>query len=227
MTPAYRATKIGTVARHVQMAVRISDRTRRAVASKRYDRAYFDRWYRERRIGSPADLTRVVTLAVAITEQVLARPLRSILDVGAGEGRWQPLLHKLRPRARYAGVDSSTWAIENWGVRRNLRLGSIDALDQLGLDGPFDLVVASDILHYLPTPALTVGVRQIVSLLGGVAFLPTFTAQDEIDGDRASFQRRTAATYRRVFTAAGLIPLGMYAWTLKARGQDLAKLELP
>ena len=194
---------------------------------KRYDRAYFDRWYRERRIGSPADLARVVALAIAITEQVLGRPLRSVLDVGAGEGRWQPILHRLRPRARYAGVDSSAWAIERWGLRRNLRLGSIDTLDELGLDGPFDLVVASDILHYLPTPVLHSGIAQVVSLLGGVAFLPTFTAHDEIDGDRAHFQRRSAAVYRRVFTNAGLIPLGMYAWTLKARQRDLAKLELP
>ncbi|MES1259460.1 MAG: class I SAM-dependent methyltransferase [Gemmatimonadota bacterium] len=194
---------------------------------KQYNRAYFDRWYRERRIASPADLARVVTLAIAITEQLLARPLRSVLDVGAGEGRWQPLVHRLRPKARYAGVDSSVWAIERWGARRNLRLGSIDALDQLGLDGPFDLIVASDILHYLPTPVLTTGVRQIVSLLGGVAFLPTFTAQDEIEGDRAAFQRRSAATYRATFRRAGLIPLGMYAWTLKDRARDLAKLELP
>jgi len=194
---------------------------------KQYNRAYFDRWYRERRIASPADLARVVTLAIAMTEQLLARPIRSVLDVGAGEGRWQPIVHRLRPKARYAGVDSSRWAIERWGKRRNLRLGSIDSLDQLGLDGPFDLVVASDILHYLPSPVLKNGVRQIVSLLGGLAFLPTFTAQDEIEGDRAAFQRRSAADYRRTFRQAGLIPLGMYAWTLKDRARDLAKLELP
>ena len=194
---------------------------------KRYDRAYFDRWYRHRRIASAADLARTIGLAVAITEQVLARPLRSVLDVGAGEGRWQPVLRRLRPRARYAGVDASRWAVDRWGRRRNLRLGSVDALDQLGLAGPFDLVVASDVLHYLPTPVLRRGIAQIVALLGGVAFLPTFTVSDEIEGDRAQFQRRGAATYRRLFTNAGLAPLGMYAWTLTARHRDLAKLETP
>lgn len=194
---------------------------------KRYDRGYFDRWYRDRRIASAADLVRTVALAVAITEQVLARPIRSVLDVGAGEGRWQPLLRRLRPRARYAGVDSSEWAVGRWAQRRNLRLGSIDMLDQLGLDAPFDLIVASDILHYLPTPLLSAGVKQIVALLGGVAFLPTFTAHDDIEGDRAHFQRRGAATYRAIFAKAGLIPLGMYAWTLKGRKPGLAKLEAP
>jgi len=193
---------------------------------KRYDRAYFDRWYRDRRIGSAADLARTVAFAVAITEQVLGRPLRSVLDVGAGEGRWQPMLHRLRPRARYAGIDSSEWAVERWGRRRNLRLGSIDTLDRLGLDDPFDLIVVADVMHYLPTAVLRRGVAQVARLLGGVAFFPTFTADDEIEGDRAHFQRRHAATYRRIFRQAGLIPIGMYAWTLRARQPEFADLEL-
>lgn len=195
--------------------------------SKQYNRAYFDRWYRTRRIGSLAELTRSVALAVAVTEQVIARPLRSVLDVGAGEGRWQPLLHRLRPRARYAGVDGSAWATAKWGARRNLRLGSIDALDQLGLDGPFDLVVVSDVLHYLPTSVMRAGLRQVAALLGGVAFMPTFTPQDEIEGDRAHFQQRPAATYRRLIRAAGLVELGLYAWTTPERAAGLAKLERP
>lgn len=193
--------------------------------AKRYDRAYFDHWYRRRRIASAADLGRAVHLAVAITEQVLARPLRSVLDVGAGEGRWQPVLHRLRPKARYAGVDRSLWAVEHWGRRRNLRLGSIDALDQLGLAGPFDLIVAADMLHYLPTPVLRDGLRQLTALLGGVAFLPTFSREDVIEGDRAEFQPRRAVTYRRLFREAGWMPLGMCAWTTRERWRDLGRLE--
>ncbi|HEY4322230.1 MAG TPA: class I SAM-dependent methyltransferase [Gemmatimonadales bacterium] len=194
---------------------------------KRYDRAYFDHWYRTRRIGRPSDLARSVAFAVAITEQLLGRPLRSVLDVGAGEGRWQPVLHRLRPDARYAGVDASRWAVERWGRRRNLRLGSIDALDELGLDPPFDLVVAADMLHYLPRQTLRAGLAQLAPLVGGVAFLPTFTSQDEIEGDRAEFQRRSAATYRALFQEAGLVPLGMHAWTIAAGRSGLAQLERP
>lgn len=194
---------------------------------KRYDRAYFDHWYRTRRIGRPSDLARSVAFAVAITEQLLGRPLRSVLDVGAGEGRWQPAVHRLRPAARYAGVDASRWAIERWGRRRNLRLGSIDALDELGLDPPFDLVIAADILHYLALPTLRAGLAQLVPLVGGVAFLPTFTSQDEIEGDRAEFQRRPGATYRRLFREAGLFPLGMNAWATAECRSGLAQLERP
>jgi trans-aconitate methyltransferase len=167
----------------------------------------------------------MVAYAVAITEQVIARPLRSVLDVGAGEGRWQPVLAELRPRARYAGVDSSEWAVAHWGRRRNLRLGRIDALDELGLDGPFDLIVASDVLHYLPAATMESGVTQLAALLGGVAYLPAFTRDDAIEGDRAHFQRRHAATYRRVFARAGLRPLGMSAWTTRMRWTELAALE--
>ena len=197
----------------------------RGVRLKRYDRAYFDRWYRIRRIGSQADLLRAVAVAIALTEQVLARPLRSVLDVGAGEGRWQPVLHRLRPKARYAGVDSSRWAVSRWGTRRNLRLGSIDALDQLGFDSRYDLIIAADVCHYLPTPVLQRGDRQIALLLGGVAFLPTFTADDEIEGDRAQFQRRRAPTYRRIFAAAGLAPIGMQAWVTRDTRARLSALE--
>src|ERR1044071_7680440 len=35
---------------------------------KRYDKAYFDKWYRRERVNSPADIRRKVALAVAQTE---------------------------------------------------------------------------------------------------------------------------------------------------------------
>jgi len=195
--------------------------------TKRYDKAYFDRWYRDpaHAVGSRADLARQVNFAVAVTEQLLARPLRSVLDAGAGEGRWQPLLHRLRPRARYAGVDSSEWAVARHGTTRNIRLGTLETLGELGLDGPFDLVVAADVLHYLPTPVLRRALAAMVPLMGGVAFLPCFTAEDASEGDHQGFQSRRASTYRRLFTDAGLIPIGMHAWALRSRRRELAALE--
>jgi SAM-dependent methyltransferase len=194
---------------------------------KRYDQAYFDRWYRDpaHAVGSRADLGRQVQFAVAVTEQLLCRPIRSVLDAGAGEGRWQPLLHRLRPRARYAGVDSSAWAVARHGRRRNLRLGTLETLGELGLDGPFDLVIAADVLHYLTTPALRRALRAMVPLVGGVAFLPTFTSEDASEGDHHGFQQRRASTYRRLFADAGLLPIGMHAWIPRQRATELAALE--
>ena len=85
--------------------------------AKRYDRAYFDRWYRDprRRIEPPGDLRRRVTMAVAITERFLGRAIRTALDVGCGEGRWRAELRRLRPRAAYLGVEPSQYAVERFG----------------------------------------------------------------------------------------------------------------
>ena len=199
------------------------------MAVKRYDRAYFDRWYRDRRhaIGSKADLEREVGFAISAAELVLTRPIRSVLDVGAGEGRWQPVIQRLRPAARYAGVDSSEWAVRKWGRRRNLRLGSIEHLDELGLDGPYDLVIVADILHYISTPALRRAAAQVVPLVDGIAYMPTFTGDDESSGDHAGFQRRGAATYRRIFARAGLFPMALNLWTTAERYGSLSALERP
>ena len=76
---------------------------------KEYDREYFERWYRGRfaAIGSAPTLKRKIATCVAMAEFVLDRPLQSILDIGCGEGRWQPVLYELRPDASYIGIDSS------------------------------------------------------------------------------------------------------------------------
>ncbi|MES2307173.1 MAG: class I SAM-dependent methyltransferase [Gemmatimonadota bacterium] len=197
--------------------------------TKRYDKAYFDKWYRDprHRVGSRTRLLREIGFVVAVAEQLLDRPLRSVLDVGAGEGRWQPLLQELRPGSRYAGVEPSEYAVARWGGRRNVRLGDLDSLDALGLDGPFDLVVCADVLHYLPTPALRRAMHQLAPLVGGLAYLPTFTAEDDIDGDRVGFQRRRAATYRSIHRAANLIPIGLHLYVTRARASELASLERP
>lgn len=197
--------------------------------AKRYDRAYFERWYRDRRqaVRGRAELRRQVAFAVAITEQLLSRPLRSVLDAGAGEGRWYPHLQRLRPATRYLGLDSSEWAVARWGPRRNIRLASLEEIGELDLDGPFDLVIAADVLHYLPTPALRRALEGLAPLVGGIAYLPTFTAEDRIEGDMAGFQRRSAATYRRHFARVGLVPLGMHAWTRRELARTLSRLERP
>lgn len=196
---------------------------------KRYDQDYFDRWYRDpaHRIGSRGDLARAVALAVAMTEGVLGRSVRSVLDVGAGEGRWQPVLRRLRPGSRYVGVEPSAWAVDRWGRQRGLIRGDLDSLADLGLDGPFDLVVCADVLHYLPTPALRRGLLALAPFVEGLAWCPTFTAGDAIDGDHEGFQRRRAATYRAAFREAGLVPLGMHGWIPRGRLGDLAELERP
>jgi len=195
--------------------------------SKQYDQAYFDRWYRDPRhmVVQGGVLERRVQLAVAATEYLLERPLRSVLDVGCGEAPWRALIRQVRPRARYQGVDASEYVVRRFGKERNILLGRVGTLDRLDLDAPFDLIVCSDVLHYVSTPELKRGLRSISRLCGGVAFLEMYVAEDDTEGDDLDFQKRSAEEYRRLLRAAKLIPLGLHcyaSWRLK---DDLTALE--
>jgi SAM-dependent methyltransferase len=177
---------------------------------KAYDRAYFDRWYRgDDPPKGAGELRRQVGLAVAATESVLDRPLRSVLDVGCGEGRWQPVVRDLRPEASYLGIDPSSYAVERYGATRNLLTGSFSGLDGFAFDDPFDLVVCADVLHYLDAAAVLEGLDTLADLVGGVALIEVFTSADPALGDREGFHARDPVWYRRAFTGAGLVSIGL------------------
>ena len=185
--------------------------------TKQYDRDYFERWYRDpalraEAIGGRARLERKVSLALATAEYWLDRPVRSVLDVGCGEGAWQPVLRRLRPKATYLGFDSSEYAVERFGARRGLHLAAFADFAHLRPSAPVDLLVCSDVLHYLDTRELDRGLPGLAELCGGVAFLETFTREDAIDGDTAGFRRRPAAFYRGRFARAGFRALGSHLY---------------
>lgn len=193
---------------------------------KRYDKHYFDRWYRGRnRVHAEGDVQRKVALAVAATEYFQRRALRSVLDVGCGEGAWMPPLRALRPAVRYAGIDPSEYAVEQFGHERNIRQGDFASLASLKLDRRFDLVVCSDVLHYVPDRELRAGMPELVRLCASVAFLEVLTAEDDIVGDLEGFIRRPAAWYRRTFTNAGLLPAGPYLWLAPPLHEIAAEME--
>src|SRR5262249_30596867 len=149
--------------------------------AKTYDQHYFDRWYRA---SSHAYLhldmlPRRVQLAVSAAEYLLERPIRSVLDVGCGEGRWRALLLKARPKLYYPGVDASEYAIRRYGRRRNLRLGRFGDLGRLRLKRRFDLIVCSDVLHYVTAAEARKGLKALTRLLHGIAFMELFTADDD------------------------------------------------
>ncbi len=204
----------------------------KATTSKTYDHAYFERWYRGpvakgSEIGGPARLARKVALAVATAEYHLERPIRSVLDIGCGEGAWRAPLLKLRPKVSYLGFDNSDYAIARFGPRRQLHHARFGDFDCLRPCAPVDLLICSDVLHYLDTRELDRGLNGIGELCGGVAFLETFTREDGIDGDTHGFKRRPAAFYRQRFAALGLSPLGSHLWLAPGLRDGLAALELP
>lgn len=194
---------------------------------KLYDRRYFDRWYRDdgTRIHVKGQLERKVHFALHAAEQLMERPVQSVLDIGCGEAPWQPVLHALRPGIRYAGVDSSTYAVKRFGRKRNIRLGTFGELPALGLDGPFDLTVCADMLHYVPTPELQPGLDELADLLGGMAFIEVFTSADQIEGDLKDMVKRSPAVYDRAFRRAGLVHCGLYCFVRDGFAPGLATYE--
>jgi SAM-dependent methyltransferase len=207
----------------------MADRGRVRESSKRFDRHYFDRWYRDprHRIATPADVRRRALLAVGVAEAVLERRVRSVLDLGCGEAAWRAPLLRLRPGIRYEGVDSSEYALRRFGRSRGIRHGSVGELDQVGLRGKFDIVICADVLHFLGDSEVERGLEHIPRLLGGVAYLPTFTSADAVEGDVRALRRRSARWYLSRFTAAGLVPLGLDFYADRSIARTLSALELP
>lgn len=159
-------------------------------------------------------------MAIAVTEFLIGRRVRTILDVGCGEAPWFPVVRRLRPEASYVGVDSSEYVLERFGAARNIRRGSLGELGTMRLRRDVDLIVCADVLQYVETPELEHGLRAIRRLLGGVAYIEAFTTEDEMEGDRSGWHERTAAQYRRLFRRAGLTQCGPYCYT------DLDELDM-
>jgi SAM-dependent methyltransferase len=195
--------------------------------AKSYDRAYFDRWYRREGIGQPSEVARVARYVLATAEHLLERPVRSVLDVGCGEAPWRAPLRRDRPRLRYVGVDPSAYAVARYGARRGIRFGGIGDLAQLGLRGPFDVVVCADVLPYVPDAEVRAGLDFIADNLVGVAYLHAMTAADSFVGDRQGFIARTPAQYERLFGTFGLRRIGPHLYAGAALLPALAALEAP
>jgi len=195
---------------------------------KRYDRQYFDRWYRENDagIGRGALLRRKVALAVAMAEHYLGRPLRSVLDVGCGEGAWRAPLLKLRPKLDYLGVDSSAYAVSRFGMRRNLRLAQFGRLGELRFGPSVDLLVCADVLHYLPAAELRRGLSGFEELCHGVAWIEAYCKGDPVEGDEHGFVQRSAAFYRRAIANAGFTACGSSGYLSRSLATDAVALEL-
>jgi SAM-dependent methyltransferase len=182
---------------------------------KSYDRDYFERWYRDPddRVSTRDSLERKARMAISVTEFLIGRRVRTILDVGCGEAPWCPIVRRLRPNASYIGIDSSDYVLERFGSERNIRRGTLGELGKMRLRRNVDLIVCADVLQYVETPELERGLRAIRRLLGGVAYIESFTTDDRMEGDRAGWHERTAAKYRNLFRRAGLTQCGPYCYT--------------
>ena len=194
---------------------------------KNYDRAYFDRWYRDpsHRVRARGETLRKVNMVVAQAEYYLGRTVSNVLDIGCGEGVWRAPLLKLRPGLDYLGLDSSEYAISRFGRSRNLRMARFGDLAELRFDRRFDLIVCSDVVHYLRAAELRRGLSGFPELLEGLAFIELFTSRDPVDGDVAGFISRSPAWYRRQFADAGLMACGSHCYLTPDLMRSVSALE--
>lgn len=177
------------------------------------------------RVKSPQYLARQVAFVVGVAEYLLERRITSVLDVGAGEGNWRPILRRMRPGLRYFGVDPSEYAVRRYGRRRNIQLGSLATLADVTLPKAFDLVVCCGVLNYVADREVHVGLQALRRLARGPIYIEIFTSDDEAEGD---FQRRaakSAAWYRRSMSRAGLVACGLHFYVPKERRDLTAALE--
>lgn len=193
----------------------------------RYDRNYFDKWYRDpvHRVSTASSTRRKAAMVLAVAEYYLERPVRTVLDVGCGEGQWQPALKSLRPGIRYLGIDPSEYAVRRFGRRRNLRLGGFADLPGCGLAPVYDVIVCSDLLYYVPSSELRAGLKEVIDRLEGVAFLEAYASDAAIKGDFRTIEPRSDAAYRRLFRSLGLISCGPHCYAGPMLAGQVTKLE--
>jgi SAM-dependent methyltransferase len=190
-------------------------------SSARYDRAYFDRWYRnpKTRVKSRSAIGRKAALALSMAEYYLERPARTVLDVGCGEGNWLAALRALRPKIRYTGVDASSYAVERFGKKRNIQLGSFAALEEIGLAEEYDLIICSDTLFYLPLSELELGIASLAHRAAGVAFLELYTDEDSLVGDFPKESLQSTSFYMKMLARHGFLSVGSHCYL----GPDMAE----
>ena len=195
---------------------------------KIYDEAYFAKWYREprTRVHTPDAVRRKVRMVVGVAEYFLRRKVKSVLDIGAGEGAWRAELRRIRPGIRYQGVDPSEYVVRRHGRRRNIWLGTFEDLPALPLAKGYDLIICADVLQYVATAALARGVGYLAQRLNGVAFLESYTIGDEMEGDLEGWHPRSKAAYRRIFAGAGLVGCGLHCYVTHELAERAVELEL-
>ncbi len=196
--------------------------------SKRYDRSYFERWYRDpsTRVADRGELERKVSMLVSLAEYFLGHPVQRILDIGCGEGNWRaPLLRHL-PDADYLGLDPSEYVVERFGRRRNIHRMDFAQLAEQRFSAPFDLVICANVLQYLDATEIRAGLSGFDELLNGVAFMETYARGDQVEGDRDGFRARNASWYRQAFEQAGLRQCGPHTWLSACIVPELSALEI-
>lgn len=97
--------------------------------------------------------------------------VRSILDVGCGLGLMRKQLLERFPRARYVGLEASSYLCERYGWEQ----GSAATFDP---GRTFDLVICYDVLQYLGAREAAAAIRNLGRLCTGILHFGVLTTED-------------------------------------------------
>lgn len=141
-----------------------------------FDQDYYRRFYHDRR-------TRVVTQAsvallgrfVCSYVKYLGLPVESVVDLGCGLGYWRPVIARHFRKARYTGVEISTYLCRQHGW---IEGSVVDFRPPPGVPARFDLVICQGVLQYLPNGQARKAIANLARLCGGVLYLEALTRGD-------------------------------------------------
>lgn len=161
-----------------------------------FDRAYFERFYfnRRTRIAEPAYFDRLAAFIGAYLK-LLDCPVTRILDVGCGAG----LLHRgLRRAIKGVSIDAcdvSEYACARYGWQ-------CVSIEELEVKRSYDLVICHDVLQYLDDKAAARALTKLASLSHCALLFGVLTREDwEENCDQtltdSNAHLRGAAWYRR------------------------------
>lgn len=163
----------------------------------RFDQAYYDRWYKNRRTRaiSAKDVAARAQFVLGYLKYLgLARP-RRVLDLGCGLGLWRDALAPHLPTLAYTGVEVSPFLCREHGWEQA-------ALETYRPTGTFDFVICQSVLQYLDDRACARALAMIARACKGALYLEILTRADwRHVADRArtdgAVHMREGAWYRR------------------------------
>lgn len=145
-----------------------------AKKSFRFDKQYYDRYYRRptTRVTSPQGMRRLGAF-VCDYLKLVGQPVRNVLDLGCGLGTWKRIIRRHFPRAVYHGVEYSEYLCKQYGWIQ----GSI--VDYVPPEGEvFDLVICQGVMQYLETEPAAKAIANLGQLCRGAMYLEALTIED-------------------------------------------------
>jgi len=166
----------------------------------RFDKEYYDRFYEraESRASGPEEFRRLARFVLSYLSY-LEIPVRAVLDLGCGLGRWKTALAEHDPSIRYTGVDPSPYLSEEYGWNQA-------TVDCFRSRKKYDLVICQDVLPYLKPRQIKDALANIARLAKGAAYIQVVSKQDwendVVDPKRTdnAMNQLDADWYRKAFS---------------------------